>query len=129
MNERLQNTTCYAPLSLHVHKSFISRVHWHVHKSSSPEEENKGDTSRVRYRCATPAPLSLRVSFANAGQLAVDGPEADRRTHEESRQERLRRRAGPVRRRPARDPQADEEGQLRALLGVLLVRRGVRLGQ
>ena len=41
-----------------------SRVHWHVHKSSLPEEENKVDasetrtrdlmvTSRARYHCAT----------------------------------------------------------------------------
>ena len=40
-----------------------SRVHWHVHMSSLPEEENKGDTretrtrdtritSRARYHCA-----------------------------------------------------------------------------
>ena len=42
------------------------RVHWHVHKSSLPEEENRGDTSetctrehkvksRARYHCAAPA--------------------------------------------------------------------------
>ena len=27
-----------------------SRVHWHVHKSSLPEEKNKGDTSETRTR-------------------------------------------------------------------------------
>ena len=46
-----------------------SRVHWHVHKSSLSEEENKGDisetrtrdhnvTGRARYHCAT---LAARV--------------------------------------------------------------------
>ena len=27
-----------------------SRLHWHVRKSSLPEEENKGDTSQTRIR-------------------------------------------------------------------------------
>ena len=46
-----------------------NRVHWHVRKSSLPEEENKGDTSetpthdpmvtsRARYHCATPAAIN-----------------------------------------------------------------------
>ena len=43
-----------------------SRGHWHVHKSSLPEEENKGDTSEIRARdprdtsrarCHAPPPL------------------------------------------------------------------------
>ena len=51
-----------------------SLVHWHVHMSSLPEEENTGDTSetrtrdfratrRARYHCATPAVVTVYVNM------------------------------------------------------------------
>ena len=53
-----------------------SRVRWHVHKSSLPEEENKGDTSenrtrdhsvtsRARYHCAIPAAQKSQRNFSH----------------------------------------------------------------
>ena len=63
-----------ALLSSHKQKTERITIHWHVHKSSLPEEESEGDlcetrardprvTSRARYHCATPA------ARANNGEL------------------------------------------------------------